>query len=437
MTNTLENNLSFAKTQDANDSLASFRNRFYMPLLNGKEVLYFCGNSLGLQPKGVKRYVDQDLKDWAEWGVEGHFNATTPWFSYHAFLREPMAKIVGANPDEVVVMNSLTTNLHLMMISFYQPDAARFKIICEGGAFPSDQYALTSQALLHGLDPHQAIVELFPEEGDTCLKTEQILQAIERHKNELALVMMGGVNYYTGQLYDIKSITEAAHRAGATAGFDLAHAAGNVALHLHDWQVDFAVWCSYKYLNGGPGGVAGAFVHRNHTGNLHLLRLAGWWGNDPEKRFTMPREFVPVASADAWQLSNAPVFPMAILRASLDLFEEAGMNRLTAKSRMLTAYMSLVIQDAVQKNACNDVVKILTPAEESWRGCQLSVRFTNHGREVHDYLTSQNVIGDWRSPDVIRFAPVPMYNSFEDVFRCGEKLNEALKHVLTGKPAIS
>jgi len=420
------NTIESASAMDAADVLAGFRDEFYFPVINGRPVLYFCGNSLGLQPRNARKYVEKELDDWAKWGVEGHFNAATPWFSYHEFLREPMAKIAGAHPDEVVVMNSLTTNLHLMMISFYRPDKKRYRIICEGGAFPSDQYALASQVKLHGLDPKDAIIELFPEQGKTYIETTQVTDAIHKHRDELALVMIGGVNYYSGQLFDMKTITAATHEAGAMAGFDLAHAAGNVSLELHDWNVDFAVWCSYKYLNAGPGGVAAAFVHRRHTGNPELVRLAGWWGNDPEKRFSMPKEFVPANSADAWQLSNAPVLPMAVLRASLDLFSKAGMERLTNKSRTLTAYMESVILSAIRRNNCSGEVRIITPADEKQRGCQLSVQFNRHGKEVYDFLTESNVFGDWRSPDVIRFAPVPLYNSYTDVYRCGELLNEAL-----------
>ena len=335
--------------------------------------------------------------------------------------------MVGALPHEVVVMNSLTTNLHLMMISFYRPDRKRYKIICEGGAFPSDQYALASQAKLHGLNPSATIIELFPRPGEQILRTSDILESIDRHGPELALVMMGGVNYYSGQYFDLPAITAKAHQAGALAGFDLAHAAGNIPLKLHDWDVDFAVWCSYKYLNSGPGGVAGAFVNRRHTGDENLLRLAGWWGNDPSTRFTMPAEFIPAKSADSWQLSNAPVLPMAALRASLDLFNRAGMDKLVQKSRLLTAYMEYVIHEAIPENRASGQIQIITPADPAQRGCQLSVRFTADGRKIFDLLTEKQVLGDWRSPDVIRFSPVPLYNSFEDVWRCGRFLAEVLK----------
>jgi len=427
------NTPAFAKEMDAGDPLSRFRNQFHFPVIDGKEVLYFCGNSLGLQPKKVKEYVEQELKDWAQWGVEGHFYAKTPWFSYHEYLREPMAKIVGCHNDEVVLMNSLTTNLHLLMISFYTPDKKRNKIICEGGAFPSDQYALASQAKLHGLNPEEVIIELLPEPGKSHVETSHILDTIKKYKDELALIMIGGVNYYSGQLFDMKAITKAGHDAGARVGFDLAHAAGNVALHLHDWDVDFAVWCAYKYLNGGPGGVGGAFVHRKFAGDSTLPRLAGWWGNDPAKRFTMPKTFEPVGSADAWQLSNAPVLPMAALRASLALYDEAGMDRLTAKSRRLTAYMQYVIEEALLENGWKNEGVIITPSDEKQRGCQLSVQFRKNGRKVYDHLNSNRVIGDWRSPDVIRFAPVPLYNSFEDVYRCGRVLSEALKQAAEKK----
>lgn len=424
-----ENNLSFAKRKDQDYQANSSRGEFHFPVINGREVYYFCGNSLGLQPKKVKEYIAQDLKDWADWGVEGHFHAQTPWFSYHEFLRNPMARIVGAYPDEVVIMNTLTTNLHLLMVSFYRPDKKRNKIICEGGAFPSDQYALASQVRWHGFNPLDSIIELFPEPGETNLKTSQILEAIQENKDELALVMMGGVNYYTGQLFDMAVITAKAHEVGAMAGFDLAHAAGNVVLNLHEWNVDFAVWCSYKYLNAGPGGVAGAFVHRNHTSNQKLIRLAGWWGNDPELRFTMPKEFIPVKSADAWQLSNAPVLPMASLRASLDLFDTAGMEKLSEKSRWLTAYLQFIINEAATESKNNEMMTIITPKDEKQRGSQLSLQFKVKGKEVYDFLIANQVFGDWRSPDVIRFAPVPMYNSFEDIYHAGRILSEALQKV--------
>lgn len=420
-----ENSSVFAKKKDDQDILKHFREKFLFPRHNGRDVLYFCGNSLGLQPKTTKAAIEQELADWASYGVEGHFHAKTPWFPYHEYLREQMAAIVGAQSNEVVVMNSLTVNLHLMMVSFYRPTTTRYKIICEESPFPSDQYALASQISFHGFNPDDAVIELKTENNYTS--TEKIIQTIEKNKNELALVMIGGVNYYTGQLFDIKKITEAAHKAGAIAGFDLAHAAGNAPLQLHDWNVDFAVWCSYKYLNSGPGSVGAAFVHEKNTLDIALPRFAGWWGNDPAIRFTMPRKFVPVLSADAWQLSNAPVFSMAALKSSLDIFEEAGMKNLVIKSRELTAYAEFIIAQ-INKGFTNedDKIKIITPHMASERGCQLSMIVKNKGKKVYTYLVENGVIPDWREPDVIRVAPVPLYNSFEDVYHLGKKLKDAL-----------
>ena len=422
--------LSFAQKKDNEDSLKNFREKFLFPLSGDdedKNVLYFCGNSLGLQPKTAKAAIEQELNDWAKFGVEGHFHAKNPWFPYHEFLREPMAKVVGGNPEEVVVMNSLTVNLHLMMVSFYRPTKQRYKIICEHSPFPSDQYALASQAAFHGFDPKDAVIELKSSSDDGCISTSDILEAIKQNKNELALVMMGGVNYYTGQLFDIKQITEATHKAGAVAGFDLAHAVGNMMLKLHDWNVDFAVWCSYKYLNAGPGSVGGAFIHEKNTKDISLPRFAGWWGNDPSTRFTIPKEFVPVKTADAWQVSNAPVFSMAALKSSLDIFTEAGMDKLVKKSKELTGFLEFVINQ-INARSTGQVVplKIITPKNQNERGCQLSLIVKNKGKKVHDYLVKNGVIADWREPDVIRVAPVPLYNSFEDVFRLGEVLEKAI-----------
>ncbi|MFI5218220.1 MAG: kynureninase [Bacteroidia bacterium] len=421
-----ENSLAFAKKLDRDDPLRKFRSRFYFPKHKRKDVLYFCGNSLGLQPKTTHAAIEQELNDWKKFGVEGHFRAKNPWFPYHEFLRKPMAKIIGAKPNEVVVMNSLTVNLHLMMVSFYRPTQQRYKIICEWSPFPSDRYALASQAAFHAnipgrlsFNPADAIIELKPKNNSNYISSEQIINAIEESKNELALVMIGGVNYYSGQFFDMKKITEAAHNVGAIAGFDLAHAAGNVKLDLHKWNVDFAIWCSYKYLNAGPGSVGGTFIHEKHAANISLPRFAGWWGNDPKTRFTMPHEFVPVKSADAWQLSNAPVFSMAALKSSLDIFIEAGMENLVYKSKMLTGYLQFLISEI------NPKLKIITPSDE--RGCQLSLIIEKNGRKAYDYLVKNGVIADWREPDVIRVAPVPLYNSFEDVFRFSQILEQALK----------
>lgn len=424
---TYHNNIDFAKQLDAADELKDFRNQFYIPQHNGTDTIYLTGNSLGLQPKSTAAYLMQELKDWAELGVEGHFKAQHPWFPYHEFMRNSVAAIVGALPSEVVVMNQLTVNLHLMMISFYQPTAERFKIIFETNPFPSDRYALASHAALHGFELDDVLIELQPRSGEFTLRTEDIIQTIEDNADSLALVMMGGVNYYTGQAFDMKAITLAAHKAGAKCGFDLAHAAGNLKLDLHKWNVDFAVWCSYKYLNSGPGGVAGCFVHQHNANKFHLPRLAGWWGNDPETRFEMRNEFIPKEGADGWQLSNAPVMSMACHRAALEIFDRAGMDRLVTKSKNLTGYLEFIIDDVLQKNQKQGLIEMITPRDETQRGCQLSMLVKKNGKKIHQYLTENGVIADWREPDVIRLAPVPLYNSFEDAYRFGEILERAIK----------
>lgn len=420
------NTLEFAREQDALDPLRNFRDRFYFPQMGGREVVYLTGNSLGLQPKSVQDHILNELEDWASFGVEGHFHARKPWMPYHEMFAEPVSKIVGALPEEVVVMNQLTVNLHLLMVSFYRPTKQRYKILCEAKAFPSDQYALESQVRFHGFDPGNAIVEVGPREGEHCIRHEDILLAIEKNKNELALVMVGGVNYYTGQVFDMKSITEAGHKAGAFVGFDLAHAAGNIEMHLHDWQVDFACWCSYKYLNSGPGSVAGAFIHSKHLKEKDMPRFAGWWGHDKETRFKMEKGFVPMQTAEAWQLSNAPVFSMAAHKASLELFDEAGMKALVQKSKVLTSYMEFIVCEV---NKPHQKLEIITPKIIEQRGCQLSIIAHGLGKSLHDTLTAGGVIADWREPNVIRCAPVPLYNSFEDVWRFGNILEDALKTV--------
>ncbi|HLP32292.1 MAG TPA: kynureninase [Bacteroidia bacterium] len=419
-----EFSLSYAQAQDEQDVLKQFRSQFLFPQHHGKEVIYLTGNSLGLQPVTVRAAVEQELTDWATYGVEGHFHAKNPWFHYHKFLTEKAARVVGAKPVEVVVMNNLTVNLHLMMVSFYRPTAQRYKIIMEGGAFPSDQYAMETQARFHGLDPEKTIVELLPREGEYTLRTEDILAAIQQHGNELALVMMGGVNYYTGQAYDMQAITKAAHEAGAYAGFDLAHAAGNLHLQLHDWDVDFAVWCSYKYLNSGPGGTSGAFVHERHADNKELIRFAGWWGHNEEERFLMKKGFNPMLGAQGWQLSNAQVFPMAIHKASLDIFDEAGMKQLRDKSVQLTGYLEFVLDEVNAGLEEHEQLKIITPRDVNQRGAQLSVVAGERGRALFKFLTENGVVADWREPDVIRMAPAPLYNSFTDVYHLGVLLHK-------------
>ncbi|MCB9283145.1 MAG: kynureninase [Lewinellaceae bacterium] len=415
----MENTLSYARAQDQVDPLRGYRDQFYFPQHNGKDVLYFCGNSLGLQPKGVEKALLDELEQWRTYGVEGHFKGEMPWMYYHKFLARQTAHIAGAKEEEVVVMNTLTTNLHLMMVSFYRPTKERFKIIMEAGAFPSDQYAVESQVRFHGFDPETAIVEIAPRDGEDHLQTEDIIRTIKEQGPSAALILFGGVNYYTGQFFDLPAIVREGHHAGACVGFDLAHAAGNLPLQLHDWGADFAVWCSYKYLNSGPGGPSGVFVHQRHHLNLDLPRFAGWWGHDEAQRFLMKKGFHPMSGAAGWQLSNAQIFPMAAHKASLDLFEQAGMENLREKSLRLTAYLEFIIDELNRKG---HQYHILTPRDPAQRGCQLSLLIGNHGRELFNYLTDHGVICDWREPNVIRLAPVPMYNSFEDIWLLGEKL---------------
>ncbi|TND08794.1 MAG: kynureninase [Bacteroidetes bacterium] len=420
-----QDTLSFAQQQDAADPLKHFRERFLFPQHNGKDAVYFTGNSLGLQPKTVRDSVMQELDDWAKFGVEGHFHARRPWKPYHEIFTEQEARLVGALPGEVVMMNQLTVNLHLLMVSFYRPTKQRYKIICEYKAFPSDQYALESQARFHGFNPDEAVIEVSPRAGEELIRHEDILAAIEKHKNELALVLFSGVNYYTGQLFDMKSITAAAHKAGAMAGFDLAHAAGNVKLHLHDWDVDFACWCTYKYLNSGPGSVAGAFVHERHA-NSDLPRFAGWWGHEKATRFKMEKGFKPIPGAEGWQISNAPVLSMAAHKAALDIFDEAGMDALTAKAEKLTGYLEYIIDTISASQPEEKKLELITPRDKKSRGCQLSVVAHGRGKDLFNKLLDNGVISDWREPNVIRMAPVPLYNSFEDAWRFGEILKQAL-----------
>lgn len=421
-----ENTLDFAKSADRQDPLARFRQQFYFPQINGRDAVYFTGNSLGLQPKTTQDYVLNELEDWATYGVEGHFHARNPWFSYQDILTGQIAQLLGALPVEVVAMNALTTNLHLLMVSFYRPTQKRYKIICEYDAFPSDLYAVQTQAAFHGFDPDDAVIYLRPRDGEVALRDEDVLGAIREHGDTVATVMLGAVNYYTGQFFNIPEIVKAAHEAGATAGFNLAHAAGNVELWLHDWQVDYACFCSYKYLNAGPGGVSGIFVHERHASNDKLPRLAGWWGNDPETRFKMPRRFQPARGARGWQQSNAPVLSMAALKASLDIFSEAGMmNALALKSRSLTGYLEFILRE-INAGFSQPALTIITPSDPERRGCQLSLVFHHNAKEVFKSLTEQGVIVDWREPDVIRAAPVPLYNSYEDVYHFGRLLKTML-----------
>lgn len=404
-----------AQQWDQEDPLRSFRNEFYLPQKSdGTPKIYFCGNSLGLQPKLVDKYVGEELHRWATLGVEGHFKGNPAWFNYHRILQEPTAKLVGALPHEVVIMNTLTVNLHLMMISFYRPTAKRYKILMESSAFPSDQYAVESQVKLHGFDPETAIVEVAPRSGEFTLRMEDIQQTIYKHADSLALVLFGGVHYYTGQWFNLAQIVEAAHQVGAYAGFDLAHAVGNVPLQLHAWGVDFAVWCSYKYLNSGPGGTSGVFIHERHASKQELPRLAGWWGYKEETRFLMKKGFEPMQGAQGWQLSCGQILPFAAHRAALEIFQRAGMERLRAKSVKLTGFLANLIQ-ALNQQAGQELLRIITPADPEQRGCQLSVMVKHNGKQVFNQLLEAGVVCDWREPDVIRLAPVPLYNTFEEV----------------------
>lgn len=422
---TFENTLSFAQQLDQQDELRSYREQFYFPksIETGEQALYFTGNSLGLQPKSARDYVNTELDAWAEYGVEGHFHGENPWFHYHKFFSEKSARLVGALEHEVVIMNNLTVNLHLLMVSFYRPTVTRNKIIIEGGAFPSDQYAVASQARMHGFNPNDVVIELVPREGEHTLRTEDILAKIEEHGDSLALVMLPGVQYYTGQAFEMETITKKGHDVGAFVGWDLAHAAGNLVLKLHDWNVDFAAWCTYKYLNSGPGSVSGTFVHDRHSELPDIPRFEGWWGHSEDERFKMEKGFIPMKGAQAWQLSNAPVFNMAIYKASLDMFDEVGMEKLRAKSDRLTAYMEFLLSglkdDSGQAN-----FELITPSDPKHRGAQLSILSLKQGKGLFDTITKKGVIADWRHPNVIRVAPVPLYNSFEDVYRFVKILGE-------------
>jgi kynureninase len=424
-----QNTLAFATQLDEQDPLKDFRSKFLIPQHNGRDAIYLCGNSLGLQPSSAQQYIAGQLNNWHQLGVEGWFNGDTPWIAYHKQLTGTLSAIVGAKEDEVTVMNSLTVNLHLLMVSFYKPNNKRYKIIMEGGAFPSDQYALESQVKFHGYDPKDAIIEIFPREGEDVLRTEDILEIIGAHADELALVLFSGINYYTGQFFDIEAITKAAHQVGALAGFDLAHAAGNVPVKLHDWGVDFACWCSYKYMNSGPGGISGIFVHEKHFNDATLNRFAGWWGYRQDKRFLMAPGFQAAQGAGGWQVSTPPIMLMALHKASLDIFEQAGgIEALHTKSELLTGFFEYVLTE-INNNVGKEIFRIITPKNKEDRGCQLSIVCSHKAREIFDYLTKNGVIGDWREPNVIRLSAVPLYNSFKDVFAAGDILTSALEKV--------
>lgn len=413
----------FALEMDEKDPLSKFRDQFYFPQVNGKEAIYLCGNSLGLQPKTARTALERELKNWAEMGVDGHFEGEDAWFYAKNKSKEALSQVVGAMEHEVVAMNNLSVNLHLLMVSFYRPTKERYKIIVEAGAFPSDQYMLESQVKFHGFDPKDALVELEPRAGEHTLRTEDIIATIQSVGDQLALVNMSGLQYYTGQVFDMKAITAAAHSVGAYAGFDLAHAAGNVTLNLHDWEVDFATWCSYKYLNSGPGNVSGIFVHERYADQHEIPRFAGWWGHDQDLRFKMEKGFVPMYGADGWQLSNSDILGLAVHQASLAIFQEAGMDALRNKSVQLTGYLEYLIKEI---SGDSGVLEIITPNETDARGCQLSLLIHRGGKKVFDEWYKQGVVGDWRNPNVIRLAPTPLYNRFVDVFRFAQILEQSL-----------
>lgn len=419
-----KNTLQFAKKTDREDPLRSYRNKFLIPKINNKQSIYLIGNSLGLQPKITKQFINQELEDWAKLGGEGHVHARNPWLYHHKFPKKTLAALVGAKPSEVVAMNQLTINLHLMMVSFYTPTTERYKIIAEAGAFSSDQYAFESQIKFHGLNPDKVLIELKPREEEFTLRTEDIIRTITEHGREVALVILGGVQYYTGQLFDIPKITEAAHNVGAIAGFDLAHAVGNIPLNLHKDEVDFAVWCSYKYLNAGPGAIAGAYIHEKYESNADLPRFAGWWGYHESERFNMQKGFKPMKGVDGWQVSNVPVFQNAALLASLAIFQDAGIKSLRKKSIALTAYMEYILKEI---DPLENTLKIITPVNPEERGCQLSIFMKQDGKKIFQQLNKAGIITDWREQNVIRIAPVPLYNTFEEVYKVGEIISRIIK----------
>ena len=419
-----QNTLKFAQQLDQEDKLSGFRQKFHLPKSSdGSPLIYMCGNSLGCQPKNVRSYIDQELKDWANLGVEGHFDAKNPWMPYHELLAQNMADIVGAKPSEVVMMNTLTTNLHLMMVSFYTPTQKRHKIIIEADAFPSDKYAVESQIRQRGFDPEQSLLLWKPREGEELCRLEDLETLIATHNDSIALLLIGNTNYYSGQCYPIKKSTELGHNNGSKVGFDLAHGVGNIMPDLHDNGPDFAVWCSYKYLNSGPGSLGGCFVHERHHNNNTLNRFTGWWGQNKSTRFNMRKGFDPIPTAEGWQLSNPPILSMAAIRASLAIFAEAGMQNIRAKSIQLTGHLEYLLN-----SLNNQRIKVITPSNSSQRGCQLSIQVKNADKNLHTQLTEAGVISDWREPDVIRVAPAPLYNSYEDVYHLVQKLATVLEH---------
>jgi kynureninase len=419
------NTKEFAKQLDANDELRKYREEFVFPKINNREVIYFTGNSLGLQPKRARTYVDEVMNDWGSLAVEGHFYADKPWWDYHERFSNPLSQIVGAKPSEVTVMNTLTVNLHLLMVSFYRPSTKKFKIVCEEKAFPSDQYLIQSQVQFHGFLLEEAIVEVKRREGEHNIRLDDILKTIDEVGDELALVLMGGVNYYTGQVFDMKTITEAGHKYGAFVGWDLAHAAGNIELKLNEWNVDFAAWCSYKYMNSGPGNASGCFVHEVHHSDKTMPRFAGWWGHNKERRFKMEPVFDPVEGADGWQISNLPVLSLAPYLASVEMFAEIGMSKLIKKRDLITAYLEFILHE-IDRELDNAQFEIITPSNPQERASQLSVFLHGQGRALFDYLMKNGVITDWREPNVIRLAPVPLYCSFEDMYEFGQILKQGI-----------
>ena len=424
---TFQNTREFAQSLDAQDELRKYRDEFHFPHVNGKQVIYFTGNSLGLQPKRTKTYVDEVMNDWANLAVEGHFYSDKPWWDYQERFAAPLSDIVGAKPTEVGVMNTLTVNLHLLMVSFYNPTPQKYKIICEEKAFPSDQYMFQSQVKFHGFDPKDAIVEIKRREGEANIRLEDVLAKIDEVGNELALVLIGGVNYYTGQVFDMKTITAAGQKHGAYVGWDLAHAAGNVKLNLHDWNIDFAAWCSYKYMNSGPGNASGFFVHEKHHNDKELKRFAGWYGHNKERRFKMEPDFDPVHGADGWQISNLPILSLAPYLASVEMFAEVGMDKLITKRNLITSYLEFILHE-IDNELEGAEFEILTPSNQEERGCQLSVYLHGQGRELFDRLMKNGVITDWREPNVIRLAPAPFYCSFEDMYEFGQILKELISN---------
>ncbi|MAZ73717.1 MAG: kynureninase [Flavobacteriaceae bacterium] len=418
----MQNTLQYAQQCDAEDPLAHVRQQFLIPTdSKGKSLIYLCGNSLGLQPRTTKEYIQQELNDWGKHGVEGHTDAKNPWLPYHEFLTKNMAEIVGAKPGEVVIMNTLTTNLHLMMVSFYQPTTTKYKIVVESDAFPSDKYAVESQLKFHGHNPKEGLILWKPREGEELCRFEDLEKIMANQGDEIALLMIGSTNYYTGQHFPLKKITELGHKHNAMVGFDLAHGAGNIQPNLHETGADFAVWCSYKYLNSGPGSLGGCFVHERHAKNDNLNRFAGWWGHNKTTRFNMRHEFDALEGAEGWQLSNPPILSMAAIRASLDVFAKAGFENLRTKSEKLTGYLEYLLDELN-----NDNINIITPRNKEERGCQLSIQVKSADKALHTKLTEAGVISDWREPDVIRVAPAPLYNSFEDVWEFVKRLKEVL-----------